>query len=56
MPKEPIKNKDKIWTPDTTPFEGDTTYKTSYPKKIPNKHEKKKDPEYSFPDGYKFNG
>lgn len=45
-----------MYTPDGTPFEGGTTYQGSYPKKFPNVHEKKKDPEYSFPDGYKFNG
>lgn len=40
--REPIKNKDKIYTPSNQPFEGDTTYKSSYIKKQPNVHEKRK--------------
>ena len=42
--KDPIKNKDKIYTPDHTPFDGSTTYNNSYPKKVPHKVVKKKDP------------
>lgn len=56
VPLDPIKNKDKIYTPDNQPFDGDTTYKSHYIKKNTNPHEKKKSEDYQFPPGYKFNG
>ena len=40
--KDPIKIKDRIWTPDNTPFMGSTSYGSHFPKKTPNNHEKKK--------------
>ena len=56
MSKDPVKIKDRIWTPDLTPFMGTTTYGSHYPKKVPHKQEKKPTVEVSFPDGYGFNG
>jgi hypothetical protein len=56
VPRDPIKNKDKIYTPSNQPFDGSTTYKDHYIKKDPNTHDKKRSPEYDFPPGYKFNG
>ena len=45
-----------MFTPCHQPFQGSTTYGEGFPKKRPNPHEKKTDPEYSFPAGYGFNG
>lgn len=42
--------------PDVQPFEGESTYKASYPKKAGNPHPKKATEQPSFPDGYKFDG
>jgi hypothetical protein len=38
------------------PFQGESTYTSSYPKKKPNPHDPRKQQEYDFPPGYKFNG
>lgn len=54
--KDPIKIKDRMWTPDNTPFLGSTTYSNHFTKKNPNKHEKKKQVQYDFPSGYGFDG
>lgn len=37
---EPIVNKDKIYTPNPKPFEGQSTYKDSYIKKSVSKPQK----------------
>lgn len=42
--RDPIKNKDKIYTPSNQPFDGSTTYKDHYIKKEANHHDKKKSP------------
>jgi hypothetical protein len=39
VPRDPVKIKDKIYTPSNEPFLGESTYTASYPKKTPNPHQ-----------------
>jgi hypothetical protein len=56
VPREVITHRDKIYAPFIVPFEGESTYKASYPKKYLTPNVKRKSLEFSpMPRRYKFN-